>query len=276
MTPEERAVVDRHYEAWMKDQTKQYPHEDIKNTAKRLWSNLGLKEPEITICDSIQAAQLFAQKNFPTGFDQVHHCWWWSSWAAWYEACREIRNIEVNDTYLLFLDVCRHLPSLIPIDVHMVIVSRPIEIHTEKNENVNSSNRFLHNDSGLAVKFKDGTGIWAIEGVEVDEQIVMSPETLSIDQINKTNNEEVRRIMIERLGWDKYAECCDTIDERHNDMYAQDEELIKTPDNRHRLLCTDPSTNRKYSLGIPRNIETTEQAQNWMSHGFEKYACHRT
>jgi hypothetical protein len=57
----------------------------------------------------------------------------------------------------------------------------------------------LHNGTGPAVAW-DGWDVWVIHGVQVTEQIVMRPETLTVEQIDGEQNQEVRRIMIERFG----------------------------------------------------------------------------
>lgn len=62
----------------------------------------------------------------------------------------------------------------------------------------------LHSDAGMAIAWPDGWGLWMIHGVRVTEQIVMNPETLTVAQIQGENNAEVRRVMIERFGADRY------------------------------------------------------------------------
>jgi len=52
--------------------------------------------------------------------------------------------------------------------------------------------------------FADGWGFWNIHGVPVDEQIVMRPETQTIEQIQNEPNAEVKKIRIQRYGEKKY------------------------------------------------------------------------
>jgi hypothetical protein len=62
----------------------------------------------------------------------------------------------------------------------------------------------LQCDTGPAVSYPDGWNIYYIHGVAVNEQIVMHPETLTLLQINEEPNAEVRRIMVERYGYEKF------------------------------------------------------------------------
>ncbi len=42
------------------------------------------------------------------------------------------------------------------------------------------------------------------------------------------------------------------------------------------LVCSDPSTARRYALRIPREVTTCDQAQNWLSFGLSGRTIHRS
>ena len=77
----------------------------------------------------------------------------------------------------------------------------------------------LHCEDGPAVAYPDGWKLWFIQGIAVTEQTVMQPETLTLAQIDSEANAEVRRIMIERFGFEKYLRACNAqlIDSCPND-----------------------------------------------------------
>jgi hypothetical protein len=62
----------------------------------------------------------------------------------------------------------------------------------------------LHNDAGPAIAFRDGWALYYVHGVRVTRQIVERPETLTVAQIAGEANVEVRRVMIDRFGQDRY------------------------------------------------------------------------
>ncbi len=62
----------------------------------------------------------------------------------------------------------------------------------------------LHCTTGPAVAYPDGWSIYAVHGVRVPENVVMHPETITIESISACTNAEVRRIMIERIGWPRF------------------------------------------------------------------------
>lgn len=62
----------------------------------------------------------------------------------------------------------------------------------------------LHQASGPALAFRDGYMVYAWHGVRVPAQVIEHPETLTVEQITAESNAEVRRVMLERFGLDRY------------------------------------------------------------------------
>jgi hypothetical protein len=154
------------------------------------------------------------------------------------------------------------------------VSNRPAEVHI-------NDRRVLHNESGPAMLFRDGWPVWAIDGVHLGakgEQIVMRPESQTVAEIRGEGNEEIRRIRIERFGWLKYLKVSGAKlrDQRFNERDFQNEELYSLDDGSQRISLRDPSTGRRYALGVPAEIKTCEAAQNWLSHDLDKFAVHRS
>jgi hypothetical protein len=88
-----------------------------------------------------------------------------------------------------------------------MVSERPAEIHRELVDPVRprgwGSHR-LHREDGPAVVWPDGWGVWSIHGVRVPRQVVESPETLTPTQITTEPNVEIRRVMLDRFGTDRY------------------------------------------------------------------------
>jgi len=106
-----------------------------------------------------------------------------------------------------------------------------------------------------------------IEGVRVDEQIVMRPETQTVAQIESEPNMEVQRIRIERFGWPRYlsASGATVVDSSRNDIDGTREALMQTKNGQRRLVCSCPSTAKMFAMHVPREIQTCEQAQLWLA-----------
>ena len=77
-----------------------------------------------------------------------------------------------------------------------------------------------HCDDGPSHRWRDGWSLWHVHGVCVTEQIVMRPETLTIEQIKNENNVEVRRVMIERYGEERYIADSGMRPIAHDEMFG--------------------------------------------------------
>jgi len=124
-----------------------------------------------------------------------------------------------------------------------------------------------HNADGAVLEWPDGEKIYAIEGHFVDEQLIMRPETQTMEQIHDEDNLERRRIRIERYGWEKYlaASKAKVIDKRRNDVDGGCyEALCDVPDLEARvLLCTCP-TGRVFNLLVPPTTATCSDAKTYL------------
>jgi hypothetical protein len=63
-----------------------------------------------------------------------------------------------------------------------------------------------HCDTGPFCKWRDGSALYSIHGTMVPEWIVENPEQITIEEIFKETNAEIRRIMCERFGFRKFGQ----------------------------------------------------------------------
>ena len=143
----------------------------------------------------------------------------------------------------------------------------------------------LHNVTGPALAYRDGYTYWSIENQKVDEQLVMCPETQTLDQIERETNADLKTIRISRwggvdeegdgkagLGWARYAResGMKVVDKWINPMTAYEEALLVPDgdDNVQVLLAVCP-TKRPFGVPVPKidangvRVNTCEQAQRW-------------
>lgn len=141
-----------------------------------------------------------------------------------------------------------------------ILQHRPIERH------VNAQGE-SHNHTGMALRYRDGWGIWALDGHVVDEQLVLRPETQTLAQINTERNNDVRAIRLERFGMGRYiAESgAVVIDEGPNEIEGTYESLLRVSDGRNYFWPTCPSGRVCPPLAVPREVTTREQARNWLA-----------
>jgi len=71
--------------------------------------------------------------------------------------------------------------------------------------NRDAENR-LHCEHGPALAYPDGWAIWAIHGVRVAERVITAPQTLSVEEFAYEPNLAVRRVMLERFGYERFIQ----------------------------------------------------------------------
>jgi hypothetical protein len=135
--------------------------------------------------------------------------------------------------------------------------------------------RLIHSDKGPAIAFKDGFQIFAIHGVMVPEYVVMHPEKIDVQDVQKEENMEVRRIKIDRMGVAKYLDAIGA-EKIHEDWIIVDNTDEKDPISMPRyllrdklgnqyLLGTDGSTKRGYYMNVDPNAKTCSDAHQSIS-----------
>lgn len=114
-------------------------------------------------------------------------------------------------------------------------------------------------------------------GVPVTAQVAFFPETLKGPDILAERNAEVRRVMIERVGFEKFArevkaQVLDSDTDRGGERkllripLENDEPIVLVS-----LIC--PSTSRQYLVRVPPDTKTCHQAVAWTA-GFDEPAAY--
>ena len=197
--------------------------------------------------------------------DLVNHCFWGQHewWLPYYTFPVDHLGVKCEPDDERMLNVWRNLSEnggwWASYSEVCIMMDRPIK--QELNEDFVG-----HCEDGPTVAYGDGFRFYMLEGHRVDEQLVLRPETQTIEQIHAESNMDIRAIRIERFGWPNYLRKCNAkkIDERHNLVENQIEALMVTPNDEKRLVVTCP-TGRMFALGVPTGVKTCEEAQNWLS-----------
>jgi len=86
-----------------------------------------------------------------------------------------------------------------------LVAERPI-VRTEASERDGLPIHTLHHPSRPAMEFSDGYGVWAWHGVRVPQWIIEKPETITPQGILAEGNAEIRRVMMERFGIERFVQ----------------------------------------------------------------------
>jgi hypothetical protein len=127
--------------------------------------------------------------------------------------------------------------------------------------------------SGLAAlpQHLRGVGLrW--RGVPVDERIAFHPEDLAVSEILEERNAEVRRVMLERYGFEAFMTAAEAEVLDADRDPGGERKLLRVPlDGDEPLVCVSvacPSTARRYFLRVPPHVTSCRQAVAWTA-GFD-------
>jgi hypothetical protein len=239
--------------------------EKAKIAARLCYEKVGLVCPEtFYVADSPVHALEVIQGIYPEAtkseiFESFMHGNHEAGWLSYYDYMLNVLDIKECEIIQGLLDLSQHCGWWSAFEDCVVFQHRPVEIHLDQQNRI-------HNDNGPCIRYRDNFSIWAIDGHIVTEQIVMSPETLTVDQINKETNADIRSIMLDRYGWINYIKNSGAklIDSRKNDVEGTMEALYETTFGK-RLVATCV-TGRIFSMGVPENHKTCVSAQSWLGH----------
>ncbi len=150
-----------------------------------------------------------------------------------------------------------------PMENIVVISERPQELHLDGQGR-------LHSIDSKSIRYSDDWGLYVYHGVNVSEQIIMDPASITADQIMQEANAEIRRIMIERMGEDAWllqsgAKLVNEgprgklfrvdFENGNEDPWVGVQVINSTP---------EPDGSRhKFVIPVPPDMETAEQAVAW-------------
>lgn len=141
----------------------------------------------------------------------------------------------------------------------------------------------LHNEEGPAVRFNDDYRQYFWQGRAVTRQIVETPETITVEQIERESNAELKRILIERYGLDRFILNSKAVKLSEDDagvLYRKDmlnDEPIVVVKVKNSTAEPDGSY-RNYFLRVPPRVTTAREAVAWTFHmlPFEYEPCKET
>ena len=180
---------------------------------------------------------------------------WRRLWSKYYKFCQDIGVSFDIEKFKKLSDLSDNVDTILPY--------KGIVFMSEKPNKINWQDGILHSTDEAAIVYKDGYKLYSLEGVRVDEQIVMQPESITVEQIKGESNQERRRIMIQQLGVDKYlqdinAEIVDV--DMRGVVGAGARALMKEDTGDCWLVGTDGSTDRVYHMYIGKNYTSCRSA----------------
>lgn len=165
---------------------------------------------------------------------------------------------HIYDGLEQLMQIC---PTFIAFDDVVIASERPVEIRRD------SQNRLHSVDDTPSIEYADGWGVYSVHGMTIDPKIILAPETLTVEEIVNQYNLEIRRVMLERYGIEKF------ITDSGAELLNKDEfgmlyrmEMRHDSFNMVRVLNRTPEpdgTFRSYFIAVPPTMKTAREAVAW-------------
>ena len=185
-------------------------------------------------------------------------CQFWASWFSYYEFAKsELGVIFPNNTEYEAFKACQGYGMVFPLDELCIVCQPASQIHKNANG--------LHNENGPAVSYNGENEIYALNGVIMTKDYVMtSAHEISSETILKEPNAEVRRELIRKVGIEKMLTSLPhkLLEKRGNyELYSLN--LSDEVKDARYLKMINPSIGVFHLEGVAPEILTIDAALNW-------------
>ncbi len=182
-----------------------------------------------------------------------HDAWWLATY-AYADEVLHVAGMERGRGLFAMAQTCGWWW---PFERVAVLTEKPIYLERDDRGRLHSQHR-------AAIEYPDGWGVYAWYGVRMPKEMIVEPGWVTTERIAAERNQEIRRAMIERIGWDAYLTAAGAV-EVQRDWYGV---LLELPergvDRRNRFVRVfDPGTRRQYALCVPLETQTAHEGVAW-------------
>lgn len=184
---------------------------------------------------------------------------WWLSWADYFTKIGIVDNKEFEELKQFAL---AGIWDAILLPNAALLCRRPLKVNRDEE------NR-LHNMTGPAVDWQDGSTNWFLHGMAIDRAWVENPKSITVEQVLAQENVELRRAMITLMGMPRFVSESKA-EVLHNDTDASNmpRRLLRIPsgpDDEPIMLVevNCPSTGKVAHLRVPPTTTACSEAVAW-------------
>ena len=174
-------------------------HEKAENVITNLYKHIGLNKPNFHY---FRSAFELIKKHPEVKLDNYFGGQQWVYWKAFYTFCETIGvkyEKENSELLALWMTEAENLHWWFPYENDCIIIERPIKLSVNEGG-------FLHCENDKAIEYSDGWGMYYLNGVKVNEYLVMTPsEYLDINVFLKETNADVKAEFVRKYGVERMA-----------------------------------------------------------------------
>lgn len=182
---------------------------------------------------------------------------------SWFDFCIEVLDCKHEQSqWLVSQLIAKNCGWIFPWENTCIICERPIKLSFDNQER-------LHAEGEPAIQFADGYSLYAYHGVTLPEKYgSLYPNQWQAKWLLEENNAELRRVLIQGIGYERIAE---ELQATQLDSF-QEYSLLKIESDVdvepiHLLKMTCPSTGFIHVLRVPPNVNSAQDAISWVNWG---------
>lgn len=238
------------------------------------YSQLGKDTPKFYYVASPKAALKLINELTGESQDTYHYPFHYGiselSWIEFYRILdKNVEEIKFDGTLLSDLDTFRSLVLAsgwtYTFETFVVVCEHPVHAHFNDEFRLNKVN-------GKAIEYSDGYGVYAFDGVRVPEKFGgTDPESWDPKEVISEPNAEVRRALIQVLGYEKIISSlgAETLDTWREYSLVKVSSIIDDEEDFVLLKMTCPSTEHVHVLRVPPTSTSARGAATWVNHGID-------
>lgn len=188
-------------------------------------------------------------------------------WIMWYTLVQEETDLvfpkDVNQQLQDALQMAKSAGWAWTYDTYCVICEHPQKLFFNDQFNLNAVGK-------KAIEYSDGWGIYCIDGVIIPEEFgAVSPQAWQAANVLTHGNAEVRRALIQAMGYEKIIQ---DIGGKVLSQFREYELIdcgtfLKEDENYLIIKMTCPSTGHIHAHRVPPTTKSAEEAITWVNHG---------
>jgi len=121
-----------------------------------------------------------------------------ASWIGFYDFFRQnCALVQQTERLVGLIELTQSAGWFWPMEKVCLVTDRPRHLARDDQGR-------LHFEDRAAIEYRDGWGVYSWHGVRVPDWVILRPERITVELIDAEPNAEIRRVMMERFGFDKY------------------------------------------------------------------------
>ncbi|MBD0345104.1 MAG: hypothetical protein ICV63_09850 [Coleofasciculus sp. Co-bin14] len=187
-----------------------------------------------------------------------------ASSGCWLDFCFSVLDCPHEpNLWEAFESLLKHCGWVFPLEETCLVCDRPRKLSLDNQQR-------LHAEGEPAIQFADGYSLYSYHGVTLPEQYgKVHPNRWQAQWLLKQNNAELRRVLIQTIGYSRIAR-----ELQATELDSWQEYTLLRIDNAdvepiYLLKMTCPSTEFIHALRVPPNIQSAREAICWVNWGID-------